>query len=435
MAETLALNGGMAVRTRSSWPAWPQWDELTCERAVEVLRSSRWTISWPSQGKTAVERAFADAFAQYNSSPYCVAVDHGSSALVVALESLDIGPGDEVIVPVMTWVASASAVLRVGALPVLVDVDAATGCIRADVVREAVTTKTKAVIAVHLACTTADLDELRKVVDEQGVGLIEDCAQAHGAVWRGRKVGTVGDVGTFSFQQGKVLASGEGGSVLTGSQRLYERMQQLRADSRLYARPQGGVCAGFREIIPAVGTMGVNYCMSEVQAAILLDQLPRLDAQHELREARAAELMKGLSDLGKFSEIPTPAECKRRSIYEYGIRFGEDEFGESTVEQVSYALSAELARPVYPPDLPLYRSVYFRPRSNRHFAAVWTEEGQAHSLGRSYEGAEAYRSSTLLIHHSALLGNSEDIADIVRAVAKVKRLSKEVTRLDAPLIE
>jgi dTDP-4-amino-4,6-dideoxygalactose transaminase len=414
----LALLGGPSARDSRPWPRWPQYDEQTEATVLDALRSRRWSVSWPTTGRPSRERQFAEEFARYNGVPHCVSVDHGSSALLVALEALDIGPGDEVIVPVMTWVAPITAVLRTGALPVVVDADPETGCITADHIRDALSERTRAVVVVHLACTVADLDAIQQVVHEAGIKLIEDCAQAHGAEWRGRKVGTFGDIGAFSFQVGKVLAAGEGGAVITSDPRLYRRAQQLRADSRLYV--DGDVPDGGLELAEVGEVMGGNYCLSELSAALLLDQLPRLDAQHVHRAKMSAELEAGLAELGGLGPIPMPEEATQRSVYEYGIRFEPGTFGSAPVTRVADAVSAELDMSLWPPDLPLHRSVMLHPHTKRRFAAIWTDEGRQRALGRDYPGAETYRDTTLIFHHQALLGDSADMADMVAAVAKVR---------------
>ena len=415
----LAILGGPRVRPpHHHWPRWPQYDEATERALLAALRSCRWAVSWPSDGTASRERQFAEQFAAYNKVPYCVSVDHGSSALVVALEALDLGPGDEVIVPVMTWVAPATAVLRVGALPVLVDVDPETGCITPETVRAAITPRTKAIICVHLACTVADVDGMLRVAEEHGLALIEDCAQAHGAQWKGRNVGTFGRLGVFSFQAGKVLAGGEGGAVITSDPDLHRRVQLLRADSRRYR--DDGIPAGEMELYEDGEVMGCNYCMSELVAGVLSDQLLRLDDQNAHREAMAAELERGLAALGDFGPIPQPEAATRRSVYEYGIRFRPGTFGELPIERVAQAVSAELGMTVWPPDLPLHRSVLFHPHTKRRFGSIWTEDARARAQAASYPGAETYRDTTLIFHHRALLGQAADMADIVAALAKVR---------------
>ncbi|MCO5999551.1 DegT/DnrJ/EryC1/StrS family aminotransferase [Actinoallomurus rhizosphaericola] len=416
--SALAVSGGTPVRQGRPWPAWPQYDGATEQELIAALRSRRWAISWPSDGERARERRFAEEFARYNGAPYCVSVDHGSSALLVALEALNIGPGDEVIVPAMTWVAPVTAVLRVGALPVLVDSDPRTGCITPDTIRAGLSDRTRAVILVHLACTVADLDGITALTREAGVPLVEDCAQAHGARWRGRAVGTYGDVGVFSFQNGKVLTGGEGGAVITSDEGIYRRVQQLRADSRWY--PEGGSAAGEMELVEAGEIMGANYCMSELSAAVLIDQLPRLDAQHQHREKIAGELERRLAELGGFAPVPLPEEADARSIYEYGIQVEPGTFGDVPLGRVAEALIAELGMTWYPADAPLHRSIMLRPETKRRFAALWDDHGRDRALGRDYSGAERYCDTTLLFHHSALLGDASDVDDIVRALDKVR---------------
>lgn len=420
----LALLGGTPVRHPRPWPSWPQYDEATEQALMAALHSRRWAVSWPTDGTRSRERQFAEEFARYHDVPYAVSVDHGSSALVVALESLDIGPGDEVIVPVMTWVAPVAAVLRVGALPVVVDVDPDTGCVTPETVRAAVSDRTKAMLVIHLAASVADIDGFLQLSEETGIPLVEDCAQAHGAQWRGRKVGTFGRVGCFSFQVGKVLAGGEGGAVITSDETLYRRMQQLRADSRRYADAE--LAPGDLELIEDGEVMGGNYCMSELTAGVLLDQLPRLDDQHRHRADSAAALERGLAELGDFGPIPMPEPADRRSVYEYGIRFRAGTFGDVPVERIADAVSAELGMALWPPDLPLHRSVMLHPHTKRRFRLVWTDEGRQRALGREYPGAETYRDTTLIFHHKALLGGGSDMADMVRAVAKVRDSYKDL---------
>ena len=422
--STLALHGGPPVRQDRPWPGWPQYDDATERELLAALHSRRWAISWPSDGTWARERRFAAEFARYNDVPYCVSVDHGSSALVVALEALDAGPGDEVIVPAMTWVAPASVVLRVGALPVLADVDPRTGCITAEAVRDALSPKTRAVIAVHLAASVADLDGILAVTAEAGLPLIEDCAQAHGAQWRGRAVGTFGAIGTFSFQNGKVLTGGEGGAVITSDERLYRLAQQLRADSRRY--PDQDVPAGQMDLVEDGEVMGGNYCMPELSAALLLDQLPRLDAQHQHREKVARELESGLAGLGGFGPIPMPEQATRRSIYEYGIQFRPGTFGPAPAARVAEALSAELGLNWWPPDAPLYDSKLMHPHTKRRFAAAWTADGRRRAFERDFRGCRQYAETTLLCHHSALLGDTSDADDIVSALEKIRACREEL---------
>lgn len=424
----LAMQGAASVRGGRPWTPWPAYDAASEAAVVGALRDRRWTVSWPSAGKPSVERRFAEQFARYTGATWAVAVDHGSGALVVALEALDIGPGDEVIVPVLTWVACASAVLRVGALPVLVDINVNTGCMSPEAVAAAISPRTRAVLAVHLGSSVADLARLLDITARHSITLIEDCAQAHGAVWRGRQVGTWGAVGAFSFQSGKVLASGEGGALITDSEDIWRRAQQLRADARMYRK--GGLVPGEMELAEIGEVIGANHCMSELHAALALDQLTRLDADHARRERNAQLLQKELARSGgTFFPVEVPAEVERRSIYEYAIRFHPGTFGDRPVASVARALTAELERPVYSNDPPLHRSVLFRPETKRRFADVWTESGRQRALGRPFPKADQFDRTSVLLHHSALLGGEDDVADIVAALDKVLAHQSELPQV------
>lgn len=419
MQDRLAIAGGDPIARGLSWPEWPSYDAGTEAALVAALRSRRWAVSWASAGGPSRERQFAEAFAAYNRTDHCVSVDHGSSALVVALEALGVGPGDEVVVPAVTWVAPITAVLRVGALPVIVDVDPRSGCIDVERVREELQSPhVKAVVAVHLACTVADVSTLRELTIQRGVGFVEDCAQAHGAEVAGRCVGTYGDVGAFSFQAGKVLAAGEGGAVITADDDLNARMLELRADSRRYVAVPAEV--GEEELEVSGLVMGANYCMSEWSAAVLLDRLGHLDEDHQRRHESATAIEAGLADLPGVGTLSRPAALTRRSVYEYAIQFGADSpLKGHDKSQVAAVLTAELGFPVWQADTPLPRSVYFRPASKARFA--WSNEADARARGRDYPGAERYHRSTVLFHHRSLLGGPEHAAAIVSAVAKLYR--------------
>lgn len=423
MSERPVILGGEPLGRHLSWPDWPRFDEETEARLLDVLKSRRWTVSWASSGEPSIERRFAEAFAGYNGAPYGVSVDHGSSALVVALEALGIGPGDEVIAPAMTWVAPITAVLRVGALPVIVDVDSRSGCIAPDMFEAALTPQVKAVIVVHLACTVANITEIRAISSRHGVALIEDCAQAHGARIGDRNVGTFGSVGAFSFQAGKVLTGGEGGAVITADPDLYARLVELRADSRRYVRARAQV--GEEELEVSGSIMGGNYCMSEWSAAVLLDRLKHLDEEHACREANATILEEGLAGIPGIRTLKKPDDLTKRSVYEFAIQIGEaSPLGAVDAARVAEALSAELGFPCWQADVPLPRSPYFRPETKARF--TWTNETDQRARGRAYPGAERYHRSTILWHHRALLGDSEHVAAIVAAIDKLHRHADEL---------
>lgn len=416
-AEDLAIHGGAPIRSDRNWPTWPDYDASTENKLLAALRSNRWSVSWHSTGRQSLEREFAAKFAQYNGSAHCVSVDHGSSALLIALETLDLGPEDEVIVPVLTWVAPATAVLRAGAVPILVDVDPRTGCLDTASLSRALTGRTKAIIVVHLACTIADLDTITAMATRVGATVIEDCSQAHGAQWGSRRVGTIGAVGVFSLGAAKTLAGGEGGAVITDDPDRYLKLQMLRADSRRYHQvsPEYGEA----EIIEDGAIMGANYCMSEFSAGVLLDQLERLEKHNNKRSERAYELEQILADLDIADPIPVPAQVTRRSIYEYAIQISPRVLRNNSINDLTAAVSAELGVKVYPPRAPLHRSVLLRPETIRRYHRQWSSALERGGVNERYVGADAYVARTMLFHHSLLLGTSQDVKDIVTAIKKV----------------
>lgn len=424
-SDELVVNGGSPVRADAGWPVWPDYGEGTEANLLAALRSNRWSVSWHSTGWKSLERVFAEQFARYNRSAYCVSVDHGSSALLIALESLDLGPGDEVIVPVLTWVAPVTAVLRVGAVPILVDVDPRSGCMSADGVSAALTDRTKAVIVVHLACTVADLGRITAVASNAGIAVIEDCSQAHGAQWGTQRVGTIGDLGVFSLGASKILAGGEGGAVITDDCERYSQLQMLRADSRRYdhANPE----IGKPELVEDGAIMGANYCMSEFAAGVLLDQLERLDVHNETRQMRANQLEQILVSSNVFKPIPVPPQVTKRSIYEFGMQIEPALLGKRSICEFSYAVSMELGIKVYPPRAPLNRSVLLRPTTKRRYRSQWSLALERGGLAANYAGAESYVARTMLFHHSILLGTQRDIDDIAAAMEKVSHAYSKST--------
>ncbi|BEK88324.1 DegT/DnrJ/EryC1/StrS family aminotransferase [Nocardia seriolae] len=221
----------------------------------------------------------------------------------------------------------------------------------------------------------------------------------------------------------KSLAAGEAGAAVTDNHAHYERMLMLRADSRGYT--PDAPAPGDYELVEHGTVMGANYCMSELTAAVLLDQLPRLDDQHALRAARAKELEAGLPDLPGLSAVPVPAAVDRRAIYEYGIQFTPGTFGTATVDQVAAALTAELGTKIYPPRLPLHRSPLLRPHTKPRFAQRWTEAVER-ACGRPCPGADHYRDHTLLMHHSVLLGDRTDVEDLLAALDKVRAHARDL---------
>jgi len=286
-ATSLAVDGGTPVR-RSPLPTWPVFDDADAAAAAAVLRSGRVNYWTGDHG-----RAFEREFAAWAGASHAVAVANGTVALEIAMRALGIGPGDEVVVPSATFIATASAVVACGARPVVVDVDADSQALTADSVAGALTARTAAVVVVHVGGYPADTAALVALTESHGLHLVEDCAQAHGAARDGRRVGTVGTVAAWSFCQDKIMTTaGEGGAITTGDQALARRCWELKDHGKSHDAVHATDHApGFRWLHHGFGT---NARMTEVQSAVGRLQLPKLSGWVERRRANAAVLTESL---------------------------------------------------------------------------------------------------------------------------------------------
>lgn len=414
----LAILGGPAVFI-GSWPKWPRHEGRSPDSLLKVLDSGRWAVSGPWTGRPPLDVEFAERFAAFVGAQWCVPVDHGSSALLAALTALDVGPGDEVIVPGLTWVACASAVLRAGGIPILIDIDPDTLCLAPAAVEAAITPRTAAILAVHLYSAMAEMDQLGRIAAAAGIPVLEDAAQAHGARWRGIGAGSLGAIGTFSMQQGKVLTSGEGGAAVTSDPRLRNRLEQLRGDGRRYTARDQRVIG--RQDLEEVGEVqGWNMHLSEVQAALLLDGLEQLPEQNARRAQAAQFLDSEFASLEGVTTIRPYPENTARTYYHYVLRIEPDAWAARSIDVICEAMSAELGAWIHSPYRPLNAHPLFQPQ--RHpFARL---PGWAARLDpRRFELPEAHRQAdrAMLFHHSMLLGDRTQLAAIVEAVTKVQR--------------
>lgn len=299
------------------FPPWPSYTEEEAEAARRVLLSNRVNY-WTGQECREFEREFA-AFAD---TDYAVAVANGTVALDLALKGLGIGPGDDVIVTPRTFLASATAVVNAGARPVFADVDRDSQNLTAETVAAVLTPNTRAVICVHLAGWPCDMDAMMALADQHGFYVIEDCAQAHGATWRGRSVGGLGHVGCWSFCQDKIMTTGgEGGMVTTGDRELWSRMWSFKDHGKSWdAVYQREHPPGFRWLHESFGT---NWRLTEMQAAIGRIQLTRMAGWSGDRLANCGALWETARDCPGL-RAPDPPEQAGHACYK-GYVFVEPE--------------------------------------------------------------------------------------------------------------
>jgi dTDP-4-amino-4,6-dideoxygalactose transaminase len=411
----LAIHGGPAVCT-GPWPNWPQATPSTRRNLEAVLESHRWSISGQYRGEPSWEARFGRAWAAYTGAQHCVPSSTGTASLTMALEACEVGAHDEVIVPGVSWVASASAVLGINAIPVLTDVDPATGCIDPARVEQAITARTRAITVVHLGSAVADLDALVAIARKHGIPLIEDCAQAHGARYAGRHVGLFGAAGAFSMQHSKLLTSGEGGAVITSDPVLARRLAHLRADGRVLAEQAPKLDE--MELVETAEIMGSNYCLSEFHAAILVAQLEVLEQQLAVRR-RNAEYLDGLLRERGFSPQQSAAGTTARAHYTYVVRLPEAIVRAVGVERYASALGAELGLPCKTMYSSLNRNRLYKPHSRNRFR-LGREFADAIDPSRfSLPVAEAFSASCVVLPHRMLLADQASMEGVARAFSKV----------------
>ena len=414
----LALLGGTPVRSQP-WPQWPARgpDE---ERAVlAALREGDWG-GFPLPNERSA--TFADAFAERHDCEHALCVANGTVSLEVALQAMGVEPGAEVIVPAYTFEATASAALFAGCAPVFADIDPDTWCIDVESAAALITERTQAVVPVHLAMTIADLDAIGKLAETHGLAVLEDCAHAHGARWRGRGVGSWGDAGSFSFQTSKLMTAGEGGIVTTSDDATLDRLHALVNCGR--HRP------GAAE--PAA-VIGHNYRMTDLQAAVLEVQLGRLDEQHEIRARNARRLRASIEEIDGLSNLRIDGRVTTQAIYQFVFRFDSEGFAGLDRDTFVAALAAEGV----PADGRFYESLpvseLLRPDPARYPA--WSE-ALARRPAADCPNADraAYRESVWL-PHQLLLGAESDVDDIVEAVLKVQGSAGDLAGLETAEVE
>jgi dTDP-4-amino-4,6-dideoxygalactose transaminase len=313
----LAILGGPKTRTKA-YPAWPVWDQRDIEAVTEVIKSGRWG-GFPYPGPRTAE--LARKFAEMQGGGYAVPMANGTVTMEVACRAAGIGWGDEVIVPAYTFQATAAAPMAAGAIPVIVDVDPNTYCIDPKAIAGAITSKTKAIIPVHLGHQMADMDAILQIAGKHNLIVIEDCAHAHGAKWNGKGAGTLGHFGSFSLQSSKTLTTGEGGILLCRTPELAAKAASIIDCGRPHA------LGGGPEDDSMEFQVGGNYRLSEIAAALALVGLQRFPAQARQREEMAAYMDESLSEINGVRVLERDPRHTTRSFYRYMFAIDPEAFG------------------------------------------------------------------------------------------------------------
>lgn len=307
--QQLAIDGGAPQRL-APFPAWPFFDHDEIDAAAGVLASGKVNY-WTGEECKAFETEFAAAFGRR----YGIALANGTLALELALHALDIGAGDEVIVPSRTFIATASCVVMRGAKPVVVDVDPLSGNLSAETVAKAINARTRAIIPVHMAGWPCEMTPLLALAARHGVHVIEDCAQSHGATYEGRPAGSFGICAAFSFCQDKIMTTGgEGGMLVTDDETIWRRAWEYKDHGKSWeAVHQRSHPSGFRWLHESFGT---NWRMTEMQAAIGRRQLQKLPGWLARRRVNALRLAEGLGKVPGL-HIPLPEPRMAHAWYKF----------------------------------------------------------------------------------------------------------------------
>ncbi len=398
----LAITGGRPAVSRGA-PAWPVAGELEVSRIESVVRSGQWSWMGPH------ERAFCREFADFIGARHGMLLANGTVTLQCALQAVGVLPGDEVIVPALTWVATAQAAIDIGSNVVMVDIDPETYCMDPAAVEAAVTPKTKAIVPVHLYGCMCNMDAIMDIAGRYNLKVVEDAAHQHGSRWRNRSAGGIGDAGSFSFQQSKVLTCGEGGAITCNDEQVYQTAFSLKH-------------VGFLPDLCSPGNhYGHNYRATEMQAVLLRGGLSRLGEQMRIREENAGILREGLDRIGgPVRAAATDPRVTRQSYYAMTLHYDPGKALGLTRDQYISVLAAEKCylTPTYPP-------VYRHPLLNLYDATSPIPFRDA-SVVQNYADLKlpvterVVNEEGLLLMHHHMLGERAYIDQLLSAIQKVQ---------------
>jgi dTDP-4-amino-4,6-dideoxygalactose transaminase len=413
----LAITGGKALR-KKPLPQWPIATKTEAAALKDALESTHWG-GQPFPGKHAA--AFAAKFAQFHTAKYGQCVNTGTVAIQAALKAIGIKPGDEVIVPAYTWEGTVGPVLLVNAVPVFVDVHPDTYCLDARLIEKAITPKTKAILPVHLGMRFADMDEILRIATKHNLKVVEDCAHAHGGMWRGKGAGSMGDLGAFSFQTSKLITSGEGGAVITNNLEYMELVQSYINAGR------ASLTDKYKKRI-----IGFNYRLGEFQAAVLGAQLKRLPKEGAVRHKNMKRLESRLQKTEGIGLLKPDPRITRLAPYGYVFKYFAEKVKD--IPRAAFVAALQLEG-IHCDGLfyePVYKSSLFPVDPTDFPALSWGREKPL-DLRNMYSCPEAEKAAyheAVWFPHQHFLGTTKDVDDIAHAIHKVLENIEELRGLD-----
>lgn len=404
----LAIRGGNPVR-RASFPQWPIFGETEKAALLRVLESQKWGSI---QGEET--RAFEKEFAAFQDADYGVATNSGTSALEIALRAAGTRVGDEVIVPAYTFVATATAALANGAIPVFADIGLETFNVDPASVESCISERTRAIVPVHFGGRPADMDALVQLAKKHDLVLIEDAAQAWGASWRGRKVGAIGDLGCFSFQSSKNVSAGEGGIILTNDDEYLEAAKSYVNCGRV----EGGVWYAHYHL-------GGNSRMTEFQSALLRAQLGRYPGQLEMRRSSMQALDKSLPEIPGITPLLADERVTGHACHLYIFRYHSTAFDSLSKSEFIDALRAEGIPCSGGYSIPLYEQPLFQHGSFGPFTSLLRDRVKLDHVALENAHRACYDEAVWLPQY-VLLDGPAGMQSVVEAISKIYEYRHEL---------
>ena len=401
MNKDLAINGG--PKTIQKEFQWPIYDESDINAVAEVVQSGKWGN--PDCGD--LVKKFEDEFAAFCGTKYALACVNGSVALRLALIACGVKPGDEVIVPPYTFIATASIVLEANCVPVFVDIDPDTYNLDPSKIEKAITKHTRAIIPVHFAGQSCEMDQIMAIAEKHNIRVIEDACHGHGAEYKGKKLGSIGDAGCFSFQSSKNLTSGEGGLVITNDEKLYDMMNSLRNVGRV----KGGQWYEHHNA-------GCNYRITQLQAVLLSNQLKKLEKETRLRHENGTYLNSLLEKIDGIKPLARGMGETLHSYHIYIFRYDKTKFNNLPKAEFSMILAAEGVPCFMGYPQPLYKQPLFQ---EKNFMCYAIPENVDYTKVSCPVTEKACYEEAVWIFQNTMLGTKDDMEKFAEAILKIQR--------------
>jgi perosamine synthetase len=406
-------NQNALTRAAKAKVEWPRWDDLEELGLSDVLNSGKWGRT--SGGKKLLD--FESAFAKRMNARHCLATSSGTAALLTCLGAMGIGPGDEVIIPPYTFVATFNAITNSYALPIFVDSDADTFQMDPNKIASAITDNTKLLMPVHIAGSVADLDAINAIAQNRKIPMIEDACQAPLAEWKGMPVGTHGLAGCFSFQASKNITSGEGGAIVTNNEQFAHQCYNFHTPGG--AKP-----------VASLGR-GANFRLTEFQASLLLSQMTRLESQSKLRDSNAAYLTELLEQIPGIAPAKLTAGCTRSAWHLYMLRYDPKQFSNlpratflKELGKLGVSASGGYSRlNVSTHVQSLATNPHYQRLYGKEFMAKWLDSNQCPVNDRLCDEAVWFSQTKLLESRAAMEKIASSISDIQQRAPRIAKVT------------